>query len=176
MIRCVNHVEGELTPAPSGQENVHLVRVRAADGYRIVARRYDREDDRFLDEDPTIVEAGRPETAVTESWQADVMQAHPCLFQFPQGEPISSPGYPRCRQGWRDVLEQLCGMIEAALGENETFEFTRIDEKLGLLLIRWVGEVSGDTRARIEEAIRLAAIRASRTCATCGLDASATQQ
>lgn len=176
MIRCANHVEGELIPAPSGQENVHLVRVRAADGYRIVARRYDREADRFLDEDPTIVEAGRIETAVTESWQADVTQAHPRLFQFPQGKPRSSPGYPRCRQGWRDVLEQLCSRIEAALGQTETFEFTRIDEKLGLLQVKWVGEVSADTKVRIEEAIRLAARRAGRTCATCGLDGSATQQ
>ena len=176
MIRCANHMEGELIPAPLGQENVHLVRVRAADGYRIVARRYDREADRFLDETPTIPDVRRPETAVTASWQADVMQAHPRLFRIPRDEPTSSPGYPRCSQGWRDLLDQLCSRIEDALGENETFEFTRIDDKLRLLLIRWIGEVSRETRVKIEEAIHLASRRAGRTCSTCGLDRSAATQ
>ncbi len=175
MIRCANHVEGEPIPAPSGQENVHLVRVRATDGYRIVARRYDREADRFLDENPTTLKVRRPETAVTASWQDDVMQAHPRLFQIPQGKPTSTLGYPRCREGWRALLEQLCTRIEDTLGENETYEFVRIDEKLGLLLVRWVGEVSGDSKMRIEEAIHLAAIRAGRTCAICGLDGSASR-
>ncbi len=175
MIRCRKHVEGELIPAPAGHENVHLVRVRTADGYRIVARRYDREADCFVDEDTIILEERRPETAVTESWQDDVIQAHPRLFQFTQGEPRSSPGYPRCRHGWRGILEKLCTMIEAALGENETFEFTRIDNTLTLLDVRWVGEVSADTKGKIEEAIHLAAIGARWTCQNCGLHASAIQ-
>lgn len=174
-ICCTRHMVGEWIPAPRDQENVHLVRVRKADGYRTVARRYDRSADRFLDESSIICRAGRPETVVTGSWQTDVMLAHPRLFHVSPDKPASSPGYPRCGQGWRHLLEQLCERIEAALGEDEIFELTQIDEKFGLLLVRWVGEVSRDTRASIEEAIHLAAVRAPWTCRTCGLYASATE-
>jgi hypothetical protein len=46
---------------------------------------------------------------------------------------------------------------------------------MGLLWIKWNGEVSDDTKARIEEAIHLASVRAYDTCPTCGLDRSLIQ-
>ncbi|WP_439361118.1 hypothetical protein [Bradyrhizobium sp. DASA03007] len=172
MIRCAAHVQGELIPTPSGRENVHLVRVSMADGYRIVARRYDRVADRFADEDPAVRETRRPETAVTADWRIDLMQAHPKLFAIIQSKPQASFGYPSCEAGWHDVLDQLCRRIEAALAHNETFKFARIGTKLGLLWIKWEGEVSGESRAKIEEAISLALQRASWTCDICGLERS----
>lgn len=168
--RCRTHAKGEQVLAPAGLENLHLVRVPTPDGYRVVARRYDREADRFVDEDPTVLESKRPETVVTEDWGADLMQAHPRLFEVRQGDPELSPGYPLCGEGWRDVLEQLCTRIEIALGQNETFKFVSVGRKIGLLWIRWNGEVSDVTRAKIEEATRLASERAISTCVICGLE------
>jgi hypothetical protein len=60
MTRCAIHAKGELIPAQLSAENIHLVRVPTSDGYRIAARRYDREADRFVDDDshdPGIEEA-----------------------------------------------------------------------------------------------------------------------
>src|SRR5262245_36376873 len=114
--RCANHAKGEPVPPSPGQENVHCVRVATPGRYRVVARRYDREADRFAD-DPTILESTRRETVVTENWRADLMQAHPRLFEVLEGRPESSFGYPHCAEEWRDDLEQLCTRIETALGQ-----------------------------------------------------------
>jgi len=110
---------------------------------------------------------------VSTSWRIDFMQAHARLFEVMADKPERSFGYPLCGAGWRDVLEQLCTRIETALGQNETFKFVRIGQKLGLLRIRWEGEISDDTKARIREAIHLAAVRSRRTCEICGLESPA---
>jgi hypothetical protein len=111
--------------------------------------------------------------AVTTNWRIEFMQAHARLFDVMSDKPERSFGYPFCEAGWRDVLEQLCTRIETALGHNETFKFVRIGQKLGLLRIGWEGEVSDDTKARINEAIHLAAVRSCRTCEICGLESPA---
>lgn len=43
-----------------------------------------------------------------------------------QDEPKDTFGCPPCQEGWHDVLERLCGRIEEALRDNETFGFVRI--------------------------------------------------
>ncbi|TFV48047.1 hypothetical protein [Bradyrhizobium niftali] len=106
--------------------------------------------------------------AVIVSWRTYLAQAHPRLFE--NDRPESSLGYARYQEGWRDLMDDLCATIEAALGEDEAFRFLGIGQKMGLFWIRWEGEVSADTRAKIEEAIHLAAKRANRTCTICGLE------
>lgn len=49
MTRCASHAQGEHVPTEPGQENVHLVQIPTSEGYRIAARRYDRETDSFAD-------------------------------------------------------------------------------------------------------------------------------
>jgi hypothetical protein len=173
MTRCVVHAQGELVTAPPGLENVHLVRVSTPDGYRVMARRYGRDADSFVDEDPRVLESRRPEVAVTANWRIDFIQAHPSLFDILQDRPELTRARPFCGEGFRDLLEQLCARIETALGYDETFRFVRIGLKMGLLSIRWEGEVSDDTKAKIEEAIQLACMRSIRTCESCGLEVPA---
>jgi hypothetical protein len=89
-------------------------------------------------------------------WRREFMAAHPALFRIQTDEPQLSPGYPLCQAGWQDILERLCGRIEAALRANETSEFVRIRQKLGILRVSWDGEVSDDIRIRIMRALDLA--------------------
>lgn len=108
--------------------------------------------------------------AATTNWRIDFIQAHAGLFHETADKPRGSFGYPNCEEGWRDILEQLCDGIETALGQNETFKFVRIGQKLGLLRIAWECDVSDETKVRIREAIGLAVVRSCRTCEICGLE------
>jgi hypothetical protein len=56
MTRCTAHAKGAPVPVEPGQENVHLVRIPTAGGYRTAPRRYDREGDRFVDVPPSSPE------------------------------------------------------------------------------------------------------------------------
>jgi hypothetical protein len=49
MTRCAAHAQGAPVPNLSGQENILFVRLSTSDDFRIAARRYDREADRFID-------------------------------------------------------------------------------------------------------------------------------
>ncbi|MBR0707992.1 hypothetical protein [Bradyrhizobium liaoningense] len=104
------------------------------------------------------------------NWRLDFMLSHPRLFEVMAEEPELSFGCPACQEGWRDVLERMCCRIEDALRRNETFEFVRIKQKFGILRFGWEGEVSEETRARIEEALALAEARSSCTCELCGAE------
>ncbi|OKO91721.1 hypothetical protein AC629_01860 [Bradyrhizobium sp. NAS80.1] len=60
MTRCATHAQGAPVPSKPGQENVRQIYLPNSDGALIVARRYDRETDRFIDDssdDAGIVEA-----------------------------------------------------------------------------------------------------------------------
>ena len=65
---------------------------------------------------------------------------------------------------------RLCTRIENALQYNETFRFVHIKQKWGVALFRWDGQVSDETRLRIDEAINLAVERAACTCEICGAE------
>jgi hypothetical protein len=101
-------------------------------------------------------------------WWLEFMTAHPRLFQIMADEPELSFGYPQCQVGWRDILDRLCARIEDALRENETFEFVRVRQKLGVLQVVWDGKVSDGTRRKISAAIDLSRARSSCTCEICG--------
>lgn len=91
------------------------------------------------------------------------MRAHDRLFDI-MIDPRGSRGYPLCDDGWREILERFCTRIEDALKANETFEFVRIKQKLGVLRVDWDNEVSDETRLRIGEAINLPGARSACTC------------
>jgi hypothetical protein len=59
------------------------------------------------------------------NWRVDLMRAHDRLFDI-MISPRGSRGYPLCDDGWRDVIERLCGRIESALQENDAFRFDRV--------------------------------------------------
>jgi hypothetical protein len=103
-------------------------------------------------------------------WRLDLMLSHPRLFEVIADEPHLSLGYPLCEAGWRDIPERLCGRIEAALLDGETFEFVRIKQKFRMLRADWDGEVSHETSIRIVEATNLAVARSGCTCETCGTE------
>ncbi|WP_074118766.1 hypothetical protein [Bradyrhizobium sp. AS23.2] len=60
MTRCAEHAQGAPVPGEPGQENIPLIRLPASNGYRIGARRYDREADSFIDTPSS--DAGSEET------------------------------------------------------------------------------------------------------------------
>ena len=107
---------------------------------------------------------------IVSDWRIDFMRAHPRLFDLMTDEPERSFGYPLCDAGWRDALERLCTRIEDALRDGDTFEFVRIKQKFGILRVDWDGEVSGETRLRIGEAINLVVARSACSCEICGAD------
>jgi hypothetical protein len=99
-------------------------------------------------------------------WRIELIEAHPNIFH-PAG-PQRVRGYPGCEEGWRDLLERACGRIEAALAEGGTFYVFQIKEKFGTLRFYWYGDVSPETKSKIDEAIALAEARSACTCETCG--------
>jgi hypothetical protein len=103
-------------------------------------------------------------------WRLEFMAAHPTLFRIAANEPQLSFGYPLCQVGWRDIIDRVCGRIEHALRESETFEFCRIRQRLGILRVDWDGEVSDDTRIRIVQAVDLAVARSACSCEICGAE------
>ncbi|MCK1606348.1 hypothetical protein IVB02_34400 [Bradyrhizobium sp. 166] len=104
---------------------------------------------------------------MTMDWGRELMLRHRRLFVMMTDEPFRS-GYPLCGRGWQDILMRLCRRIEAALGEGEIFEFSQIRQRRGILGIKWDGEASEGTEAKIGEAAHLAVARSACTCEVCG--------
>jgi hypothetical protein len=98
------------------------------------------------------------------------MRAHPRLFETMTGEPERAFGYPLCEAGWRDLLERCCARIETALAEGAAFRVLQIKEKFGALRFYWSGHLPGAAKAKVDEAIALAAARSSCTCEICGAE------
>jgi hypothetical protein len=97
-------------------------------------------------------------------WRADLVEAHPRLFD-------RTSGYPSCEEGWRDLLERMCERMETALREGETIRIVQIKEKFASLRCYWHrGNVSAETTAKIMEAIALAEARSACTCERCGAE------
>ncbi|ABE62182.1 hypothetical protein Nham_1358 [Nitrobacter hamburgensis X14] len=102
-------------------------------------------------------------------WRIELIEAHPNLFHPQEAHPEQANGYPTCGDGWRDLLERACVRIERALADGGgAFRASQIKEKFGGLRFYWHGEVSSETRSRINEAIALAEARSACTCETCG--------
>jgi hypothetical protein len=103
---------------------------------------------------------------VGRDWQIEFMRAHPRIFR----EPGAALGYPNCGEGWRDLLERCCTRIEATVVEGDAFRVLQIKEKFGALRFYWSGDLPGAAKAKVDEAIALAAARSACTCETCGAE------
>jgi hypothetical protein len=108
-------------------------------------------------------------THVVKDWRIELIEAHPNLLHPPEASPEAADGYPSCGDRWRDLIERACARIEAALAAGGgTFRALQIKQKFAGLRFYWRGEVSPDTKARINEAIALAEARSACTCEACG--------
>jgi hypothetical protein len=105
-----------------------------------------------------------------QDWQVKLMQAHPRLFGDPSGRPDAAQGYPNCEEGWRDLLERCCVRIETALAEGGVLRVLQIKEKFGALRFYWSGDLPDAAKAKVDEAIALAAARSACTCEICGAE------
>jgi hypothetical protein len=118
---------------------------------------------------PRPSESRRSELAsIVKDWRIKLIETHPGIFHPPEGHPEQASGYPWCEEGWRDLLERLCGRIESALREGETIRILEIKEKFAGLRCYWRGDVLPETAAQINEAIALAEARSECTCEECG--------
>jgi hypothetical protein len=102
-----------------------------------------------------------------KDWRIAMIEAHPNLFHPAGAQPVR--GYPSCGDGWRDLLERACNRIESALADGGgAFTAWQIKEKFGGLRFYWYGDVSPETKSKIDDAIALAEGRSACTCETCG--------
>src|ERR1700722_13017554 len=105
-------------------------------------------------------------TGTGQDWRVKFMQAHPRLFGIPFGRPDAAQGYPNCDEGWRDLLERCCVRIETALAEGGTLRVVQIKEKFGALRFYWSGRLPDAAKAKVDEAIALAAAASGTACRT----------
>jgi hypothetical protein len=106
---------------------------------------------------------------IKKDWRIELIEAHPNLFHAPVGASEATQGYPTCRGGWRDLLERLSTRIEAAIAEGGgSLRVLQIKEKFGTLRFYWRGELSDESRMKVENAIALAEARSACTCEECG--------
>ena len=105
-----------------------------------------------------------------QDWRIDLIEAYPDLFHPPAGRPDAAQGYPNCEEGWRDLLERCCARIETALVEGGALSVLQIKEKFGALRFYWSGDLPDAAKAKVDEAIALAAARSACTCEICGAE------
>jgi hypothetical protein len=107
--------------------------------------------------------------SIVRDWRVELIEAHPNPFHPPVDAPEATQGYPTCGDGWRDLLERLSTRIEAAIAEGgDWLRILEIQERYGTLRFSWRGELSDESRRKIEEAIALAEARSACTCEECG--------
>jgi hypothetical protein len=106
------------------------------------------------------------------TWQAALVARYSDLFNEKSGGQISTPGYPTCGDGWRDLVETAVGRIATAVAAapSGSVGITQIKEKFACLRLYWHGRVglTDAAHAAIEEAIHLAEARSACTCEQCG--------
>lgn len=105
------------------------------------------------------------------NWQDQLIRAHPNLFvRAFRGVPFA-PGYPRCHDGWQQVVAKLVARV-AAVTRDGTVYFTHMISEHGGLRVHWSSrtELPQRTALAIEEAVALAEARSLSTCAKCGAE------
>ncbi|BAC46905.1 blr1640 [Bradyrhizobium diazoefficiens USDA 110] len=168
-IRCETHAQGTAVERCPGLENICIL--QRVVGHKVTCRRYDRANDVLVDIAPPAWRSGVMRWGSNDmDWRRDLMLWHPRLFLTTAEEPSRSFGYPHCERGWQDILVRLCRRIEVALRDGETFEFVRIKQKMGILLVDWDTEASKSTESAIGHAVDLAVARSACTCEICGAE------
>ncbi len=106
---------------------------------------------------------------VVTDWRIDLIRAHPDLFHPARRAPETAcGGYPKCGDGWCELLNSACARIGAALEKSDTLNVVYIGEKLSKLHFCWRGNLSAEAEAKIADAVARAEARAQVTCEECG--------
>ena len=103
------------------------------------------------------------------TWQDDLIRRYPNLFvRSFRGVPFA-PGYPRCHDGWQNVVARLAERVAAVSGDGTVY-FTHMVAEHGALRVHWTSrsELPQRSALKVEEAVALAEARSLSTCAECG--------
>lgn len=101
-------------------------------------------------------------------WRIALIEAHPQIFGAFPGKGAASRAYPRCGDGWRDLLERACATIESAITGGDTFVAREISQRLGTLRFCWSGKLKASSQTLIAEAVCRAEACSHCTCEECG--------
>lgn len=105
------------------------------------------------------------------TWQDKIIRRYPNLFLRSFRGVAFAPGYPRCDNGWQDVVTRLVERVAAASSDGTVY-FTHIVAEHGALRVHWSSrtELAQRLALDIEEAVALAEARSLSTCAECGAE------
>jgi hypothetical protein len=108
------------------------------------------------------------------TWQAELVDRYPGLFNQEINGRVMAPGCPNTGDGWRDLVETAIGRIAAAVAaaSSGSLGITQIKEKFGALRLYWHGRnnLPETTCTAVAEAVHLAEARSACTCETYGAD------
>lgn len=105
------------------------------------------------------------------AWQDKLIKRHPNLFLRSFRGVAFAPGYPRCDDGWQDVVARLVERVSEASSDGTVY-FTHMIAEHGGLRVHWSSRAELPRRIAldIEEAVALAEARSLSTCAKCGAE------
>jgi hypothetical protein len=104
----------------------------------------------------------------TEEWRLKLAESFADLFGT--GDPREAAGWLSCGEGWRAIIERLCGQIQCSLGPGDRVVVDRVRQKLGVLRVDWSGEASEAAAQAVMEAVNLATAASACTCEMCGAE------
>ncbi|WP_204305909.1 hypothetical protein, partial [Stenotrophomonas maltophilia] len=70
------------------------------------------------------------------TWQAQLIRRYPRLFVRSFRGVAFAPAYPRCDNGWQDVVTRLVERVAAASSDGTVY-FTHIVAEHGALRVHW---------------------------------------
>jgi hypothetical protein len=104
-------------------------------------------------------------------WQEKLIQRYPNLFLRSFRGVAFVPGYPRCDDGWQQLVTKLVQRVAVAAGDGTVY-FTHMVAEHGRLRVHWSSrtELPQKTALQVEEAVALSEARSLSTCAECGAE------
>jgi hypothetical protein len=105
------------------------------------------------------------------TWQEQLIRRYPNLFLRAFRGVAFAPGYPKCGDGWRQIVTRLVKRVAVA-SKASAVHFTHIVVEHGTLRIHWTSrsELPQRVALQIEEAVALAEARSHCTCIECGAE------
>jgi hypothetical protein len=107
------------------------------------------------------------------TWQDALVARHPALFNLTEHGRTSTPGWPTCGDGWRDLVETAVGRVAKAVAAVPagSLRIVQVKEKFAGLRLYWHGAgLSDEIRNAVDEAVALAEARSACTCEVCGAE------
>jgi hypothetical protein len=105
------------------------------------------------------------------TWQDKLIRRYPNVFLRSFRSVPFAPGYPRCEDGWQDLVTRLVERVDAAHNDGTVY-LTHMVAEHGGLRVHWNSrtELTQRTAIDIEEAVALAEARSLSTCVVCGAE------